>query len=143
MYKNEIKIQNPDRIVDTIKKILFNKQNQTGEGLTTWTSNQMLSRLLITPTGTTPLIEVDSMSILRWYIEKKNVDKFPRPFDIFFRCHFGGKNIHFVSTYFYDVILIGKKSTSLRGTLFDVILVSKKLTLFRCTFLDVIPMSER
>ena len=36
MYKNEIKIKNPDRIVDIIKKILeFNKQNQTGEGLTT------------------------------------------------------------------------------------------------------------
>ena len=100
MYKNEIKIQNPDRIIDIIKKILeFNKQNQTGEGLTTWTSNQMLSRLLITPTGTAPLIEVDSMSILRQYIEKKI-----------------STNFHVLSTYFFDVILVGKKSTLFRRT---------------------------
>ena len=49
MSKDEIKIEKPHKIVNTVKKILkFNKQNQSGEGLKILTPNQMLSRLPIT-----------------------------------------------------------------------------------------------
>ena len=49
MSKNEIKIKNPDKIVEIVEMILkFNKQNQQGKGLKILTPNQMLSRLPIT-----------------------------------------------------------------------------------------------
>lgn len=44
-------------------------------------------------------INVDSMSILRRYVEK-NIDEFSRRFDVFFLCNFDGQKIHAVSTYF-------------------------------------------
>ena len=48
MSEDEIKIKNPYKIVEIVKKILkFNKQNQSGEGLKILTPNQMLSRLPI------------------------------------------------------------------------------------------------
>ena len=48
MSKKEIKIKNPDKIVETVETILkFNKQNQQGKGLKILTPNQMLSRLPI------------------------------------------------------------------------------------------------
>ena len=44
--KKEIKIKNPDKIVEIVEIILkFNKQNQQGKGLKILTPNQMLSRL--------------------------------------------------------------------------------------------------
>ena len=49
MFKEERKIEKPDKIVKIVKKILnFNKQNQKGKGLKILTPNQMLSRLPIT-----------------------------------------------------------------------------------------------
>ena len=49
MSKKEIKIKNPDKIVEIVEMILkFNKQNQQGTGLKILTPNQMLSRLPIT-----------------------------------------------------------------------------------------------
>ena len=48
MSKKEIKIKNPDKIVEIVEMILkFNKQNQEGKGLKSLTPNQMLSRLPI------------------------------------------------------------------------------------------------
>ena len=48
MSKKEIKIKNPDNIVEIAEMILkFNKQNQQGTGLKILTPNQMLSRLPI------------------------------------------------------------------------------------------------
>ena len=49
MSKKEIKIKNPDKIVEIVEMILkFNKQNQQGKGLKILTPNQMFSRLPIT-----------------------------------------------------------------------------------------------
>ena len=48
MSKKEIKIKNPDKIVDIGEMILkVNKQNQQGKGFKILTPNQMLSRLPI------------------------------------------------------------------------------------------------
>ena len=48
MSKEERKIENPDKIVKIVKKILkFNKQKQEGQGIKILTPNQMLSRLSI------------------------------------------------------------------------------------------------
>ena len=48
LSKKEIKIKNPDKIVEIVEMILkFNKQNQEGKGLKSLTPNQMLSRLPI------------------------------------------------------------------------------------------------
>ena len=48
MSKEERKIENPDKIVKIVKKILkFNKQKQEGQGIKILTPNQMLSRLPI------------------------------------------------------------------------------------------------
>ena len=49
MSKKEIKIKNPDKIVEIVEMILkFNKQNQQGKGLKILTPNQMFRRLPIT-----------------------------------------------------------------------------------------------
>ena len=49
MSKKEIKIKNPDKIVEIVEMILkFNKQDQQEKGLKILTPNQMLSRLPIT-----------------------------------------------------------------------------------------------
>ena len=48
MSKEEIEIENPDKIVKIVEMILkFNKQNQQGKGFKILTPNQMLSRLPI------------------------------------------------------------------------------------------------
>ena len=48
MSKQEGKIEKPEEIVKTVKKILkFNKQTQEGQGIKILTPNQMLSRLPI------------------------------------------------------------------------------------------------
>ena len=65
------------------------------------------------------------MPILRRYVEKK----------IWI-------NFHVISTYFFDVISMGEKSTSFRRTLFDVISMSEKLTSFRRILFGVTSMSE-
>ena len=49
MFKDEKKIEQPDKILKTVKKVLdFNKQNQIGKGLKILTPDQMLSRLPVT-----------------------------------------------------------------------------------------------
>ena len=49
MSEDEIKVENLDKIVDIVEKILeFNQQNQERHGLKILTPNQMLSRLPIT-----------------------------------------------------------------------------------------------
>ena len=46
--KNEIGIEQPDKVVGIVEKILeFNRQNQEGHGLKLLTPGQILSRLLI------------------------------------------------------------------------------------------------
>ena len=85
---------------------------------------------------------IDSMSILRRYVEK-NIDEFSRRFNVFFLCNFDRQNILAVSTYFFYVILIGEKSMPFRRILFDIISMSEKSTLFRCIFFDVILMGEK
>ena len=48
MSEQEIKIKEPDKIIDAVAEILeFNKQNQEGQGLKILTPQQMLSRLPI------------------------------------------------------------------------------------------------
>ena len=123
MSNNENEIENPNKIQDTVKKILkFNKQNQTRRGLTRWAPNQILSRFPITTTDTIRWIDVDSMSILRGYVKKKI-----------------SINFHVFSTYFFDVISMGEKSALFRRTFSDVISMSKNSTLLwweedRCHF---------
>ena len=49
MSKNEIEIEQSDKIVNIVEKITdFNNQNQTRQGIKTLTPNQMLSRLSVT-----------------------------------------------------------------------------------------------
>ena len=49
MSKDEIENEKLDKILEIAEKILeFNKQNQSGKGLTILTPNQMLNRLPIT-----------------------------------------------------------------------------------------------
>ena len=49
MSENEKRIEQPDKIVDIVEKILdFNERYQEGKGLEILTPNQMLSRLPIT-----------------------------------------------------------------------------------------------
>ena len=48
MSENEKRIEQPDRVVDIVEKILdFNNQNQKGQGLKILAPDQMLSRLPI------------------------------------------------------------------------------------------------
>ena len=77
-------------------------------------------------TDTPRRINVDLMSILRRYVEKKISISF-----------------HVISTYFFDAISMGEKSTSFRRTFFNVTLISEKSTSFQRTFFDVISMSEK
>ena len=59
-------------------------------------------------TETLRLMDIDSMSILCQYIEKKI-----------------STNSHVILTYFVDVISMGKKPTSLRRTFFNTISMAK------------------
>ena len=46
MSDDEIEIEEPDKIVDIVEKILeFNRKNQEGQGLKILTPDQMISRL--------------------------------------------------------------------------------------------------
>ena len=46
MSNNEIEIEEPDKIVDIVEKILeLNRKNQEGQGLKILTPDQMISRL--------------------------------------------------------------------------------------------------
>ena len=47
MSGQETKIENPDVIVDIVEKILAFNNQQRGQGLKTFTTSQMLSRLPI------------------------------------------------------------------------------------------------
>ena len=48
MSEEEIKIKEPDKIIDAVAEILeFNKQNQEGQGLKILTPQQIISRLPI------------------------------------------------------------------------------------------------
>ena len=48
MFKEEIKIEKPDKIVKIVEEILrFNKEKQEGQGIKILTPKQMLSRLPI------------------------------------------------------------------------------------------------
>ena len=71
-------------------------------------------------------IDVDSMSILRRYVEKKILT-----------------NLHVASTYFFDVISTSEKSKSFQRTLFDVLLMINRSILFQCSFFDEILMGEQ
>ena len=71
-------------------------------------------------TDTPRRINVDLMSILRRYVEKKTSISF-----------------HVISTYFFDAISMGEKSTSFRRTFFNVTLISEDFVstyLLRCNF---------
>ena len=49
MCEQKRKIENPDKIVEIVEKILkFNEQNQQGQGIKIVTPNQMLNSLPIT-----------------------------------------------------------------------------------------------
>ena len=78
------------------------------------------------PTGIPCQIDINSTSILRWYVNDQNLT-----------------NYHVISTYFFRVILLIKKSTLFPRTFFDVISLVKKSTLFPCTFFGVISLVEK
>ena len=75
------------------------------------------------PTDTQCQIHVDSWRILRRYLEDQI-----------------STNFHVISTYFFGVILLIKKSTSFPRNFFDLISIVEKSTLFARTFFDVISM---
>ena len=79
-----------------------------------------------TPTGTPRRIHVDSTSILYRYVEDQIL-----------------MNFRFISTYFFDVILLIEKSTPFTRTFLDLISMVKKFTLFPRTLFDVISMVEK
>ena len=66
-------------------------------------------------------IDVDLTWIVRRYVEDQILT-----------------NLHVISTYFFDIILLIEKSTSFPRTFFDVIFMVKKFTSFRRTFFNVI-----
>ena len=78
------------------------------------------------PTDTPRQIHADSTSTLRWYVQDQI-----------------STNFHVVSTTFFDVISLIKKSTSSPRTLLDVTSMVGKFTLFSRTFFNVISMSEK
>ena len=52
-------------------------------------------------------------------------------------------NFHVISTYFFDVISLIKKSKSFPRSFFNVILMVEKFVLFLRTFFDIILMVEK
>ena len=70
-------------------------------------------------------IDADSTSILRRYVEDQT-----------------SMNFHFISTYFFDVILLIEKSPLFPRTFFNVILMVKKSNLFPRTFINVISLVQ-
>ena len=78
------------------------------------------------PTSTPRRIDVDSTWILRRYFEDQI-----------------SMNFHVISAYFFDVISMVKKSTSVPRTFFDEISLVEKSTLFPRTFFDVVSMVEK
>ena len=85
-----------------------------------------ISLFTLYPTGTPRRIDVDSMWILRRYVED----------------HIS-TNFHVVFTYFFDVISLIEKSSSFPRTFVDVISMVEKSTSFPHTFFDVISMVEK
>ena len=77
------------------------------------------------PMGTPNQIDVYLMLILRRYVE----DQF-------------STNIHIISRYFFDVILLIEKSTLFPCTFLDIILLVKTSTFSPRSFFDVIPLVE-
>ena len=78
------------------------------------------------PTDTPRQIHVDSWWILRRYLEDQT-----------------SNNFHVISTQFFGVILLIKKSTSFPRTFFNVIWMVEKSTLFPFTFFHVVSMVEK
>lgn len=76
-------------------------------------------------------IDVDSMSILLRYIERKISTNF-RAISTYF---FGERKINIVSTYFLPRNFGGQKIDFVSTYLLDVISIGQKATSFRCTFL--------
>ena len=93
-------------------------------------------------TGTPRRIDVDSMWMLRRYVE----DQISTIFHIISTYFFDvilDRNIPVVSTYFFDVISLVEKSTLFPLTFFDAISMVKKSTLFpRSFFFDVLSLVE-
>ena len=77
-------------------------------------------------TGTPRRIHVDSMWILRRYVEDEI-----------------STNFHVIFKYFFDVILMVKKSRSFPRTLFNVISMVEKSTLFSRTLFDLISLVQK
>ena len=78
------------------------------------------------PTDTPHQIHVDSWWILRQYLEDQT-----------------SNNFHVISTQFFGVILLIKKSTSFPRTFFNLIWMVEKSTLFPFTFFHVVSMVEK
>ena len=76
--------------------------------------------------GTPRRIDVESTWILHRYVEDQI-----------------STNFHVISTYFFDVISMVKKSTLFPRTFFDVISMVEKSMLFPLTFFNVILMVEK
>ena len=94
------------------------------------------------PTGTPSWTEVDSTPILCRYTEDKISTNFLVISTYLFRRNFAGREIHVVSTYFFDVISLVEISTFFPRTFFDVISLVDKSTLFHFTFFNVILLVE-
>ena len=95
------------------------------------------------PNGLTTLNPCRFDVVITSIRRRPNFGEFPRHFRVLFRCNFGGRKIHVVSTYFFDVISIVEKSTWFPRTLFDVTSLVEKSMWFPRTFLDVISMVEK
>ena len=78
------------------------------------------------PTGTPRRIDINSTSILRRYVKDEV-----------------STNFHVISTYFFDVISLVEKSTSVPRTFFNVISLIAISTFFPSTFFDVNSMLEK
>ena len=90
------------------------------------------------PTSTPRRIDVDSMSILRRYVE----DQISTNFYIISTNFFAGISLLFPRT-FLNVISMVEKSTLFLRFFFGVVSLVKKSTLFPLTFFDVTLMVEK
>ena len=83
--------------------INFSESSLSTRTLSLWDSNLWVILVNFSQsdyaTDTPRQIDVDLMLILRQCMEK-NIDNFPRHFDVFFRCNFGRRKIDVASTYF-------------------------------------------
>ena len=86
------------------------------------------------PTDIPRRIDVDSMSILHRYVEKKILMNFNAILTYFVQGNFDEQKIDVVLTYLCNVILMSEILASFRCTFFDLISKEEKSKLFRCTF---------